>query len=232
MQPLNATARPRCGSTIGCAPRSDRSMMLSRRWPSPAPLWDHSPAPSGRRGAIDSDIRASAAASAGRPSWRSSPAMPHTAHQGAIRPDGPGVGAGLDGRAMLRAARAGKSRRMRRFDLVPGYAAPRVHLDPPPLIGVSTSEMRVPARTRSLAGAVGEEIDHRQEVAGRIPTHQVVLESGTRLEGVMGRLEHDVNSFHHQAVERLGEHLRAVAWAPDGVIEGIEATDRDFVLGV
>ena len=23
-----------------------------------------------------------------------------------------------------------------------------------------------------------------------------------------------------------------MAWAPDGVIEGIEATDRDFVLGV
>src|SRR3989440_7792058 len=40
---------------------------------------------------------------------------------------------------------------MRRFDLLPGYAPPRVHLDPPPLIGVSTSEMRIPARTRSLA---------------------------------------------------------------------------------
>ena len=32
-----------------------------------------------------------------------------------------------------------------------------------------------------------------------------------------------VNSFHHQAVERLGDGLRAVAWAPDGTVEGIEA---------
>ena len=41
-----------------------------------------------------------------------------------------------------------------------------------------------------------------------------------------------VNSFHHQAVERLGEGLRAVAWAPDGTVEGIEGDDGRFVLGV
>src|SRR5439155_5352362 len=151
MQPLNATARPRCGSIIGCAPRSERSMMLSRRWPRPVPLCAHRPAPSGPRGAIDSDIRASAAASAGRPSCRSSPAMPHTAYHHATRPDRPSVGAGSDRRAICSAGRTRKGRNMRRFDLVPGYAPPRVRLDPPPLIGVSTSEMRIPARTRSLA---------------------------------------------------------------------------------
>ena len=36
-----------------------------------------------------------------------------------------------------------------------------------------------------------------------------------------------VNSFHHQAVERLGDGLRAVAWSPDGAIEGIEGDGRD-----
>jgi putative glutamine amidotransferase len=42
----------------------------------------------------------------------------------------------------------------------------------------------------------------------------------------------DVNSFHHQAVDALGRGLRAVAWAPDGVVEAIEATDRPFAIGV
>jgi putative glutamine amidotransferase len=79
---------------------------------------------------------------------------------------------------------------------------------------------------------VGEEVDHRQEQPGRVPTHGVVIASGSRLEGVMGRQEHDVNSFHHQAVQKLGRHLKAVAWAPDGIVEGIEAGDRDFMLGV
>jgi putative glutamine amidotransferase len=41
-----------------------------------------------------------------------------------------------------------------------------------------------------------------------------------------------VNSFHHQAVDALGTNLRPVAWADDGLLEGIEATDRDWVVGV
>ena len=41
-----------------------------------------------------------------------------------------------------------------------------------------------------------------------------------------------VNSFHHQAVERLGDGLRAVAWAPDGTVEGIEGCEDRLVLGV
>jgi putative glutamine amidotransferase len=48
----------------------------------------------------------------------------------------------------------------------------------------------------------------------------------------MGTTELVVNSFHHQASDQLGRGLRAVAWSPDGVIEGIEAPHRDFVVGV
>jgi putative glutamine amidotransferase len=33
-----------------------------------------------------------------------------------------------------------------------------------------------------------------------------------------------VNSIHHQAVDRLGDGLRVVALAPDGVVEAVEAT--------
>ena len=42
-----------------------------------------------------------------------------------------------------------------------------------------------------------------------------------------------VNSHHHQAVGKIGENLKATAWAKDGVIECIEDTRNDrFVLGV
>jgi putative glutamine amidotransferase len=42
-----------------------------------------------------------------------------------------------------------------------------------------------------------------------------------------------VNSHHHQAVNKIGEDLRAVAWAKDGIIECIEDTRPDrFILGV
>ncbi|WP_297507785.1 gamma-glutamyl-gamma-aminobutyrate hydrolase family protein [Thermococcus sp.] len=40
-----------------------------------------------------------------------------------------------------------------------------------------------------------------------------------------------VNSFHHQAVKRVGEGLRPVAFAVDGLVEAIESSEG-FLLGV
>ena len=78
--------------------------------------------------------------------------------------------------------------------------------------------------------------DHRQEESGRVPTHKIVVKEGSRLGRMMGPTrppgDHAVNSFHHQALKRLGGGLTPVAWSLDGVIEGIEASDRDFVVGV
>jgi putative glutamine amidotransferase len=65
-------------------------------------------------------------------------------------------------------------------------------------------------------------VDHRQTASGRMPTHRVRIESGSRLAEIVGAEELEVNSFHHQAVDRLGRGLRAVAWSPDGVVEAIE----------
>jgi putative glutamine amidotransferase len=75
-------------------------------------------------------------------------------------------------------------------------------------------------------------VDHRQTARGRIPTHTVHIDPDSRLARVMGVTEAEVNSFHHQAVDRLGANLRAVAWAPDGLVEGIETTGPELFLGV
>lgn len=78
----------------------------------------------------------------------------------------------------------------------------------------------------------GVTFDHRQKVAGDRPAHPISVSPGSRLESLLGAREVEVNSFHHQAVDRLGSGLRAVAWAPDGVIEAVEAPARDFCVGV
>ena len=44
--------------------------------------------------------------------------------------------------------------------------------------------------------------------------------------------EVDVPTSHHQAVGKLGEGLKAVAFAEDGIIEAIEMPGRGFTLGV
>jgi len=64
------------------------------------------------------------------------------------------------------------------------------------------------------------------------PVHLVRLEPGSRLAGVLGAGEVPVNSFHHQAVDEPAPPLRVVARAPDGLVEGVEAGDRSFVVGV
>lgn len=83
-----------------------------------------------------------------------------------------------------------------------------------------------------LPDVAGDVIAHRQTVDGRVPTHPVTILPGSRLAAVLGATQLSVNSFHHQAVDRLGTGLRACAWAPDGTIEAIEDPARPFVVAV
>ena len=57
---------------------------------------------------------------------------------------------------------------------------------------------------------------------GGYGTHKVSIAPGSRLEGLLGRAETAVPTHHHQAIDRLGTGLAAVAWAGDGVIEAAE----------
>ncbi len=75
-------------------------------------------------------------------------------------------------------------------------------------------------------------IEHRQKAPARRSTHEVRLQSASALAAVLGATATRVNSFHHQAVAVLGDGLRAVGHAPDGVVEAIEATDRPHYRGV
>jgi len=63
--------------------------------------------------------------------------------------------------------------------------------------------------------------------------HSVSVEPGTRLARVLDTDQQvEVNSFHHQAINRLAEGLRVVARATDGVIEAVEFPAKRYYLGV
>jgi putative glutamine amidotransferase len=85
---------------------------------------------------------------------------------------------------------------------------------------------------QDIASEPGSPINHSQSEPRHQPTHAVKVEDGTRLARILGALELDVNSSHHQAIKGLGRGLRAVAWAPDGIVEGVEHATADFVVGV
>ena len=64
--------------------------------------------------------------------------------------------------------------------------------------------------------------------------HAVEITAGSRLAAIYGRRAMEVNSRHHQGVtvERVAPTLRATAFSPDGLVEGLETIDGSWVLGV
>ncbi|MEJ2666190.1 MAG: gamma-glutamyl-gamma-aminobutyrate hydrolase family protein [Deinococcales bacterium] len=75
---------------------------------------------------------------------------------------------------------------------------------------------------------------HAQRDVTGAPLQRVALETGSRLAEAFGTQVLRVNSFHHQAVDRVGDGLRAVARADDGIVEALELEDGDdaFVVAV
>jgi putative glutamine amidotransferase len=78
---------------------------------------------------------------------------------------------------------------------------------------------------------LGEEIGHRQSPTEGT-THDVVLSPDSRLAKLLGSSRLEVNSYHHQGIDELGEGLRVVGHAPDGVAEAVEGASNGFVFGV
>jgi putative glutamine amidotransferase len=63
-------------------------------------------------------------------------------------------------------------------------------------------------------------------------THQLQIKQNTRLAKIFSGDEVAVNSYHHQAVDKVGDGLTVSAVAPDGFVEGIEDLNYPYLLGV
>ncbi|MFD0897443.1 gamma-glutamyl-gamma-aminobutyrate hydrolase family protein [Loigolactobacillus binensis] len=71
-------------------------------------------------------------------------------------------------------------------------------------------------------------IKHQQRpITGTQPTHQVQVVAGTQLAGLL-QGAYGVNSFHHQAVAQVAPGLKISARSSDGVIEALEAPQRQL----
>lgn len=65
-----------------------------------------------------------------------------------------------------------------------------------------------------------------------LPRKHVTLESGTRLEAVIGRGTVTVNALHHQSVDRLGDGFRVAARDEYGIVQATEHQGSVFRVGV
>lgn len=77
----------------------------------------------------------------------------------------------------------------------------------------------------------GTRVVHRTPDVQATP-HPVSIAPDSHVARVYGGTCATVQSVHHQAVGRLGDGLRPVAWAEDGVVEAIESERHGFVVAV
>jgi putative glutamine amidotransferase len=80
---------------------------------------------------------------------------------------------------------------------------------------------------------LGDQLDlptHRPG-PGRFGSHEVALSPGSASAAMLG--DHvDVQSTHHQGIDRLGEGLIATGHSPDGLVEALEDPSQPFCVGV
>ncbi|HKQ49123.1 MAG TPA: gamma-glutamyl-gamma-aminobutyrate hydrolase family protein [Phycisphaerae bacterium] len=64
--------------------------------------------------------------------------------------------------------------------------------------------------------------------------HDVEIATDSMLAKIVGRTRMEVNSRHHQVVDReqVGGSLKPVAFAPDGIVEAVEDQNKRFFLAV
>lgn len=92
----------------------------------------------------------------------------------------------------------------------------------------------------ALGGSVFQDIynqththlKHSQQMGRNYSSHTISIEKDSTLYHLFKTEKLAVNSFHHQAVKDAGPHLKVIAKAPDGIIEGVESNEYKSILGV
>lgn len=88
-----------------------------------------------------------------------------------------------------------------------------------------------------IPSQVKTEITHNNPAPDSVPTrnaivHDVAVEPSSRLARITGKTSLQVNSFHHQGVNKAAPGANITSHAPDGTIESIEFPQYHFCLGV
>ena len=73
------------------------------------------------------------------------------------------------------------------------------------------------------------ELEHYDREEYARPVHEIRIAEGSRVARAFDDQSAQVNSIHHQAIDRLGAGLQVTARAPDGTIEAVEGRSGSVV---
>ncbi len=94
----------------------------------------------------------------------------------------------------------------------------------PQLLNVALGGTLVQDIPTQIPGAL--EHNPQNERSSRV--HPVQIEEDSLIANAIKATSISVNSFHHQSVDNVAPGLRVTAFAPDGVVEGLESTSPEW----
>lgn len=84
----------------------------------------------------------------------------------------------------------------------------------------------------TLIGDIEEWGIHRGQGDGLMIDEPVRIEPDSHIARILGKTEAVVRNGHHQAVDRVGDELRGVVFAHDGIVEGTQHKTATWMLGI
>ena len=106
-----------------------------------------------------------------------------------------------------------------------------------PVLGICGGEQLI---NISLGGTLiqdinkleSETLEHEQTNPRDQTSHKVYIEPKTLLHNIIGEDKINVNSAHHQAVDKLGNGLKVNGKSKDGIVESIESSNHKWCIGI
>jgi putative glutamine amidotransferase len=84
----------------------------------------------------------------------------------------------------------------------------------------------------SLFKEIGEFYTEHINVRSILPVKEVIITPGSKLAHILNAEKILVNALHHQAVNKPGNNIVIVGREPNQVVQAIESTAHDFLVGV
>ncbi|MBU2532596.1 MAG: gamma-glutamyl-gamma-aminobutyrate hydrolase family protein [Alphaproteobacteria bacterium] len=102
-----------------------------------------------------------------------------------------------------------------------------------PILGICRGAQMINV---ALGGSLHQDAFARYDDARRLwtilPRKKIEIVAGTRLAIIAGTEPAMVNALHSQSVDRVGSDLRVTARDTSGIVQAIESTDDQFIMGV
>lgn len=85
---------------------------------------------------------------------------------------------------------------------------------------------------QDLESERASDIEHHMEPPYDRTQHMVSIITDSPLYNLIGDSEIGVNSYHHQAIKKLGRGLEVMAVSEDGLIEAVYSADKKFLWAI